>query len=75
VAGSQGDQIGRMANACLFTLGSYLKITELTHMFGLIYSRIPGYELILTKNVFGYTLADLFYKFIWSPCRQQQLQT
>jgi hypothetical protein len=40
----------------LFTLGGYLKIIEVAQILGYFILR-QGYELVLTKNVLGYTLA------------------
>jgi hypothetical protein len=54
----QGGQIGR-----LFTLGSGLKITEVAHVSGLLFTTVPVRYVILTKNGFG----RLFHKHIWSP--------
>jgi hypothetical protein len=35
---NQGDQIGRIFNWRLFTLGSFLKISEVVHIFELLFS-------------------------------------
>jgi hypothetical protein len=41
-------------NGRLFTLCSYLKITQIAHILGyVLYSKERGYALILTKNAFN----------------------
>jgi hypothetical protein len=67
----QGDQIGRIFYFwATVTLGSFLKITEMDQIIGLLISTVKEtYVLILTKkNELGYILGDFFQKRIWSPC-------
>jgi hypothetical protein len=58
-----GDQIGRI----LFSLGSFLKVTEVAQIFGLPF---PQYQLCINfdKNDWlGYTLGGFFHKLTWPP--------
>jgi hypothetical protein len=51
---------------CLFTLGSYLKITEVVHVFG---NLIPRLNLCINQdyNGLGYILGDFFAKSSGQP--------
>jgi hypothetical protein len=51
-----GDQIGRI----LFSLGSFLKITEVAQIFGYFFRSI-SYALILTKTIGWATLWAAFF--------------
>jgi hypothetical protein len=45
-------------NGRLFTLDSYLKITEVSHTFGLLYSMVKFKHNFGQKNGLGYILGD-----------------
>jgi hypothetical protein len=61
VHGSQGDQIERIFIGQLFTLGSFLKMTEVcSPCFGATFFLGLSHALILPKNVLGYILSDFF---------------
>jgi hypothetical protein len=44
----------------LFALGTYVKTTEVAHIFGLLNSTVKVYALILTKPGLGYILGEFF---------------
>jgi hypothetical protein len=53
----------------LFTLGSFRKIAEVAHSFGLPFLAVKAVNYsILTQSGLGYTLGDFFHKLIWDRC-------
>jgi hypothetical protein len=50
----------------LFTLGSFLKITELAHIFFGHFSPLLRICIHFDKQLFVYILDDFFLKLIWS---------
>jgi hypothetical protein len=51
-------------NVLLFALGSYIKITEVAHIFGLLYSMVMVHEIILPKNGWATFLANFFRTYL-----------
>jgi hypothetical protein len=51
-------------NGRLFTLGAFLKMTEVEQIFGLLFSAV---QVKYQKRV-GLYFGRLFHKRIWSPC-------
>jgi hypothetical protein len=60
-----------LPNRWLFTFGSFLKITEVVHIFGLLFSHGSGYALILTKMYWAtfWAIFPQTYLYIWSRCK------
>jgi hypothetical protein len=48
-----------LLGGCLL-LAAFWKITEVVHIFQLLFSTVKWYELILTKHGLGYVLGDFF---------------
>jgi hypothetical protein len=44
----------------LFSLGSFLKNTEVAQVFGLLFPAVKKYVLIFPYNGLGYTMSDFF---------------
>jgi hypothetical protein len=61
------DSTNFRPNGWLFTLGSHLKITEVSHIFGLLYSVIEIKHKFWPKMGCA-TFWAFFLELIWSPC-------
>jgi hypothetical protein len=56
-----------LPNGWLLTSGRYLKISEVSYLFELLYSIIKFKHEIGPKNGLGNIMGDVFHKLIWSP--------